>query len=447
MSGRIAWHGAAVAAALSAGAFAAGALLGHTEATALTQTIVGAAVGLTAAIVAFVAAWGLTRASGAVVATAQAIEGGDLKARVRDPSRLASPVVLHVNRLADRLEGLVAAAEAEAARVRAAFDAAGAGILAVRRDGTTALANATALQMLSTDEGTLTGRRFIEAVRDYELAALVDAALQGERRAQVIAFGPQRLPLRAEARPILGGGEWAALLVLTDLTEVQRTEQMRRDFISNVSHELRTPLAAVRALAETLEQDLDDPAAAEVVERILAQVERMAALVDELLDLSRIEAGAIKLAIEPVPVRAAAEEAMKTLESRAQAAAVRLELAVDDAAVVAADRQALVRMMTNLLDNAIKYSPRGGTVRLAAWPEGDAVALVVDDEGPGIAPEHLPRVFERFYKGDPSRASEGVGLGLAIVKHLARAHGGSVAAENRPEGGARFTVRLPAAKG
>lgn len=447
MSGRIAWHGAAVAAALSAGAFAAGALLGHTEATAWTQTIVGAAVGLTAAIVAFVAAWGLTRASGAVVATAQAIEGGDLKARVRDPSRLASPVVLHVNRLADRLEGLVAAAEAEAARVRAAFDAAGAGILAVRRDGTTALANATALQMLSTDEGTLTGRRFIEAVRDYELAALVDAALQGERRAQVIAFGPQRLPLRAEARPILGGGEWAALLVLTDLTEVQRTEQMRRDFISNVSHELRTPLAAVRALAETLEQDLDDPAAAEVVERILAQVERMAALVDELLDLSRIEAGAIKLAIEPVPVRAAAEEAMKTLESRAQAAAVRLELAVDDAAVVAADRQALVRMMTNLLDNAIKYSPRGGTVRLAAWPEGDAVALVVDDEGPGIAPEHLPRVFERFYKGDPSRASEGVGLGLAIVKHLARAHGGSVAAENRPEGGARFTVRLPAAKG
>ncbi len=445
MSGRIAWHAAGLAAATAAAAYAAGALVGHTEASGWTQAIVGGALALASAVAAFVASWGFARAAGAIVRTVSAIEAGDAGARVHDASRLASPLVLHVNRLADRVEEVMAAAEAEAARLRATFDAAGAGIVAVGREGTIELANAAALAMLGLTPGAFEGRRFIEAVRDYELAALAEAALRGEEAAKVVAFGPHRLPLRAEARPIPGGGRWAALLVLTDLTEVQRTEQMRRDFISNVSHELRTPLAAVRALAEMLEHETEDPGEKEVIARILAQVDRMTALVNELLDLSRIEAGAIQLTLAPVPVREAAAEAAAMLEPRAGAEGKALTIDVADDALAAADRQALVRMLANLLDNAVKYSPPGGTVRLSARREGDTVEIAVEDEGPGIAPEHLPRVFERFYKGDPARASEGVGLGLAIVKHLARAHGGSVHAENRAEGGARFVVRLPAA--
>lgn len=445
MSGSIAWWAAGLAAAIAASAYAAGALVGHTEASGWTQAIVGGALALAGAVAAFVASWGLARATGSVVRTVRAIEAGDAGARVHDASRLAGPLVLHVNRLADRLEEVMAAAEAEAARLRATFDAAGAGIVAIGREGTIALANAAAQAMLGLKPGAFEGRRFIEAVRDYELAALTEAALRGNEEARVVAFGPHRLPLRAEARPIPGGGEWAALLVLTDLTEVQRTEQMRRDFISNVSHELRTPLAAVRALAEMLEHEVEDPGVKEVVVRIVSQVDRMTALVNELLDLSRIEAGAIQLAIAPVAVREAAAEAAATLEPRAAREGKVLALEVTDEAVAVADRQALVRMLTNLLDNAVKYSPPGGTVRLSARRDNGTVEIAVEDEGPGIAPEHLPRVFERFYKGDPARASEGVGLGLAIVKHLARAHGGSVHAENRAEGGARFVVRLPAA--
>lgn len=445
MSGNLAWPAALQAAAVAALAFAAGALVGHTEASGWTQAVVGGAVALAGAVVAFVSWWGLARATSAVVRTIRSIDAGERGARVHDPSRLAGPLVLHVNRLATRLDEVMAAAEAEAARVRATFDATGAGIVAIGYEGTIELANAAASTMLELAPGTFKGRRFIEAVRDYELAALVEAALRGESSARVLAFGPQRLPLRAEARPIQGGGSWAALLVLTDLTEVQRTEQLRRDFISNVSHELRTPLAAMRALAETLEQDAMEPETREVIARILGQVDRMNALVNELLDLSRIEAGAIPLNVESVPVREATAEAVNVLEPRANAAGVHFTVDIAEDAVAAADRQALVRMLTNLLDNAVKYSPREGTVRVTGRRGGESVEISVEDEGPGIAPEHLPRVFERFYKGDPSRASEGVGLGLAIVKHLARAHGGSVKAENRPEGGARFTIVLAAA--
>jgi two-component system phosphate regulon sensor histidine kinase PhoR len=232
------------------------------------------------------------------------------------------------------------------------------------------------------------------------------------------------------------------LLILTDLTEVQRLDQVRRDFVANVSHELRTPLASIRAMVETLAEGVDAGEAPEFYERILRQVDRLTTLVNELLDLSRIESGAIQLQPEPVHIGQLLAEAAGLLQARAEANNVTVVVEGTDLEVEA-DRSGLMRVATNLLDNAVKWSPPGGRVWVEARDEGDLVAITVRDEGPGIPEQDQPRVFERFFKSDAARASAGVGLGLAIVKHLVRAHGGTASVASKPGEGAAFTVRLP----
>ncbi|MEX1102939.1 MAG: ATP-binding protein, partial [Dehalococcoidia bacterium] len=267
----------------------------------------------------------------------------------------------------------------------------------------------------------------------------------GDSDAMVITFGPRRAPLRAVAVPIAGGGDWAVLLVLNDLTEVQRVDQVRRDFLSNVSHELRTPLASIRAMVETLEDGgLDDRKdAEEFLTRIHQQVARLTALVNELLDLSRIESGAIDLRPEEIDAAALIAEAASLLGPRAESEGVSIVCAPDPGLLMEGDKASLLRVMSNLLDNAIKFSPRGGEIRAEARDEGDLIALSVTNEGEGIPEADLQRVFERFYKGDHSRSQGGVGLGLAIVKHVVRIHGGTAEAMSEPGQGATFTVRLP----
>jgi signal transduction histidine kinase len=233
--------------------------------------------------------------------------------------------------------------------------------------------------------------------------------------------------------------------LLVDLTEASRVDQVRRDFISNVSHELRTPLASIRALAETLESGDVEPGdeTREFVHRIVGQADRMTALVNEFLDLSRIESGALELHPEILGVESLLRESIGLLRQRAEAAGVGLAVSAEAGLQVEADRQAVLRVVNNLLDNAIKFSPHGATVSAEATDAGDLVAIAVRDHGPGIPPADLPRVFERFYKGDHSRANGGVGLGLAIVKHTVRLHGGTAEASSEPGEGATFTVRLP----
>ena len=307
-------------------------------------------------------------------------------------------------------------------------------------------ANPAALALLGMDEREVVGRTLIESVRDYELDALVREALAGAGTppATVVSFGRERTPLRALAVPVAEGGSWAALLVLVDLSPVQRVDHVRRDFISNVSHELRTPIASIGALVETLELgDLEPDEQAAFLRRIREQVERMALLTNELLDLSRIESGAIHLEPERVDLRSAVAEAQAGLAPRLEAHNVRIDGPEGEAPPVEADRTAAVRIVSNLLDNALKFSPEGSAITIAVRDEDPLVAVEVCDDGPGIAAQDLDRVFERFYKAEHSRADGGAGLGLAIVKHLVQAHGGTVAARNESGRGAAMTVRLP----
>jgi two-component system phosphate regulon sensor histidine kinase PhoR len=246
------------------------------------------------------------------------------------------------------------------------------------------------------------------------------------------------------ARPLPSGG---AVLVLHDLTQVRRLEVVRRDFVANVSHELKTPLTSISGYAETL---LGETADTETTHRflgtILSNARRMQRLVDDLLDLSRIESGRWLPTRTGVDVAGVAQESWAALAGRADAARVGLTLDIGPgAAVVDADLDGLRQVLTNLLDNSLRYTPEGGRITCVSRRVDGGVAVSIRDNGPGITREHLPRIFERFYRADPSRSREegGTGLGLAIVKHLVEAHGGRVSAESERGNGTTVTCWFP----
>jgi len=242
------------------------------------------------------------------------------------------------------------------------------------------------------------------------------------------------------ARPLENEG---AVLVLHDLTELRRLETVRRDFVANVSHELKTPLTSISGYAETLLTDTPDPVTGrEFLKIILSNAHRMQRLVDDLLDLSRIESGRWQPRVEKVDVGAAAREVWATLAERAAARGTRFELKVETgAAIVEADPDAVRQVLTNLIDNSLRYVGASGVVTFVSRGVDGGVELSVTDNGTGITSDHLPRIFERFYRADPSRSREegGTGLGLSIVKHVVEAHGGRVSAES--ELGVGTTIR------
>jgi two-component system, OmpR family, phosphate regulon sensor histidine kinase PhoR len=246
------------------------------------------------------------------------------------------------------------------------------------------------------------------------------------------------------ARPLPSGG---AVLVIHDLTEMRRLEAMRRDFVANVSHELKTPLTSISGYAETLLTDTPD---GETTRRFLTTIvgnaRRMQRLVDNLLDLARLEGGRWQPEREPIDIAEAAQDTWNALRNGSRAVAVEFEVEIaSDADTVIADGDAVRQVLTNLLDNSLRYTPPGGRIVCRSRLEGGGVAISVADNGTGIVPEHLPRIFERFYRSDPSRSRDegGTGLGLAIVKHLVEAHGGRVSAESGRGVGTTITCWFP----
>src|SRR5438105_347144 len=317
--------------------------------------------------------------------------------------------------------------------------------LAIDRGGFVVYVNNAARRTFPADsEGA--PRSFIELVRDHELNELMFAAVRrGESSVRVVPYGPAQRWLQATAVPIEGGGTWAALAVFHDLTEVRRLDSMRRDFISNVSHELRTPLAGIRAAAETLQEGaLDErPAAEEFVGHIVRETDRLTQMVEELLELSRIESGAAPLHLAPLDASELVVRVTARFAQQAERAGLHLTHDAPDGLRIIGDAERLDRALGNLIANAIKFTPEGGEIVVCAQRKDADFTLTVRDTGVGIEPGDQERVFERFYKTDRSRGGAGVGLGLAIVKHIARAHEGTVAVESRLGHGATFTIRLP----
>jgi two-component system phosphate regulon sensor histidine kinase PhoR len=354
-----------------------------------------------------------------------------------------------LDQLADNLNRTVEKLGSERDRLAGILETMAEGVLLTDRTGRIVLANAS-LRMMVASSGQLVGKEPIEAIRNNELAEMIERVQRTESPAtgevELIGILPRRVLVRAA--PLTVNGDEGVVVVLSDVTELRRLETLRRDFVANVSHELRTPIAAIRAAAETLEGGaIDDPHAAnDFIGMIARHADRLHQLVEDLLELSRIEAQKLDLQATPVDAR----ELIDHMIGLYALSAGRREVALIAGGcppdlMLSTDRRALEQILSNLIDNAIKYAARGAKVTLSAAEKEGEVRIAVADTGPGIAAKHLPRLFERFYRVDRGRSRDvgGTGLGLSIVKHLTEALGGHVTVESFPGVGSTFTIHFP----
>ncbi len=350
------------------------------------------------------------------------------------------------NDMANELRQKIDAIEQQRSETSAILAGMADGVVIVDRDGRVVALNRAAERMLEIDEAAARGRSVAEVIRQHELIEhLARGGVPGEPL--VVALGREHRQVQVVVTPVRVKGTLRQVVLLQDVTELRRAELIRRDFVANVSHEIRTPLASLRALVETLEDGAlaDPPAAREFLARMHVEVDGLSQMVEELLELARIESGRVRFDFAKTDVGSVVEAAAERL--RPQAERQGLVLTIDRPAepveaVIDADR--VRQVVINLVHNAVKFTPPGGSITVAVERNADEVTITVVDTGVGVAREDLPRLFERFYKTDRSRASPGTGLGLAIVKHLVQAHGGRVWAESAGEGrGATFTVALP----
>ncbi|QIA27500.1 cell wall metabolism sensor histidine kinase WalK [Thermaerobacter sp. PB12/4term] len=432
----------------------------------------------------------VTRPVRELVAGARQLAAGEFERRVHvdGPDELVT-LARAFNEMAARLQVTLRELRTEQARLATVVGAMTSGVLFIDGDGRLRLANPAARRLLDIPEQAL-GRDYISVTRHYGLARVIEEGLVGGQvvehdvtippdpgaaprhvRVTVVPLGtdaggatvPGGVDVPGEAgSKFAGRGAMAAggkggglVVVLHDISEIRRLEQIRRDFVANVSHELRTPVAAIQGFAETLLEGVirEDPATAERFAQVIhREAERMARLVQDLLDLARLESPEPGLQRERFDLRDSAAQAAERFRPRLEATGLRLEVQLSPEPVpVWADRHRLDQVWTNLLENARQYTPAGGTVTVAVGREGQghqAMAVgEVRDTGRGIPPDVLPRIFERFYRVDPgrSRAAGGTGLGLAIVKHIIEAHGGAVGAESQLGAGTVIRFRIPLA--
>jgi len=297
--------------------------------------------------------------------------------------------------------------------------------------------------------GEAVGRSLIEFTRSAELDqlaadALAYAGVAGGPRDELDRVIPiANRPFRVRAAAFDGG----AVLALSDVSELQRLGRARRDFVANISHELRTPLTSIRLLLEDLLAGAprDPGESVPLLRKIQVEVEALQQMAQELLDLSQIESGRMPLRLVPASIEQLAAETIERFAAQAERKRQTIEVDVAASLSVLADVELVGRALGNLLHNAIKFTPDEGRVRLRAYPQAGDAVIEVSDTGPGVPPEDLPRVFERFFRGDRARAGGGTGLGLAIAKHVVEAHGGRIWAENAPGQGAIFRFTLPVA--
>ena len=417
-----------------------------------THVIVLVAVAVGACLALGAAYLGVRFVKRALAGLSHAIETGGMDVAGRR-ELLVSELAGTYQRLANDLVRVDSSLAEEHTRFEAVLTSIDVGVAAVDGAGRFTVVNPSFLEIFDLPE-TPVGRLFADIIAVPALDDALGSARQG-RTAQAEVKLPDAPGATSRARTIVAramplGTAGGAAVTVRDVTSIRLLERVRRDFVANISHELRTPVSVVRASAETLlDGALEDPVHGRgFVEQIERHATRMGNIIEGLLDLARLEAGQQSLAKEPVNLRASALRAVDLAQAQAKARNIVVQVAIPEAATAFADTKGIDQILSNLLENAVKYSGENGSVVLDAESRGGWVRVLVSDDGPGISPDHRERVFERFYRIDKGRSRDtgGSGLGLAIVKHLALAMGGTVGIEPRDPRGSVFWVRLPAGR-
>lgn len=403
----------------------------------------------------------ITKPLSEIASAAQALSTGNSTMRIKTTAQdevglLASAL----NQMADQLHTKIEELSEDRAQLLAVLTSMVEGVMVLDIRGHVLQINPALERMFGISRVEARGRPCAELFRHQQLNNLVSTILQARTpHEDEIVLPLSRRHLHIEASPAGGerDNEACIVLVFHDVTDLRRLEKIRKDFVANVSHELRTPLTSIKGYVEALlDGGKDDPSVAgRFLDIILKQSDRLNLIIEDLLELSKIESGQISLREEPIEVRALVDRTLSTIKPIADRKGHRLVTALDPSLpLIAGDDDRLVQVLTNLLDNAIKYTPGGGTITIrgtpspsphTAEPSLNTIDLIVADTGIGIPEKDRPRIFERFYRVDKARSRDlgGTGLGLAIVKHLVEGHGGQVWVEANYPQGSRFVVRLP----
>jgi len=417
-------------------------------------SLLGLVIVLLAALTSWWVARSLSRPLRNLTAAAQAMAGGQpgplpVHSGIREIDELSGAQQRLGAELAER-NALIGRHEGIQSAILASMNE---GILAFDADEKAVSCNTAAERILNINAARLRGRSLPEVVRNTRLQDLVRDTLESQEPGQAVVTiadvsGERTALAMVRILNDIDGSYRGVLVVLNDITKQSRLERMRRDFVANVSHELKTPITSIVGSIETLlDGAADDPADRDKFLQIIRkQSVRLNNLVEDLLSLSNIERLAEKGEVEVAPARLKQilQSAVSACETVATARRTKVEVSCPEDLTAPVNARLLEQAVINLIDNAIKYGEPGNTVEVSA-EAGDEIALRVRDQGPGIAPEHLPRVFERFYRAENSRSREfgGTGLGLAIVKHVALAHGGKVSVDSKRGHGSTFTIVIP----
>ncbi len=415
---------------------------------------------ITAVCVAWGASWLASRRIGrelkAVEQGAEQFARGILSRKIPVPaSREIGALAETMNRMAGELDHRIQVLVQQQQQHEAILFSMVESVLAVDTEERLISLNQAGARLLRVRVQDIQGRRLQEVVRNPALERLVAHVLATQQSVSeeiVIRLnGGEERVLDAQGTVLLDAGQQAigALVVLHDITRVRRLEIIRRDFVANVSHELKTPVTSIKGFVETLlDGALKSPGDAERFLKIVAaQADRLTAIIEDLLMLSRIEQGTEKaeIALEPVPIRKVVQAAVDICQLKAAEKDIRVEIRCSEDLAAESNAALLEQALVNLIDNAIKYSPNGASIFVEAEGAPDEILIRVKDHGSGISHEHLSRIFERFYRVDKARSRKlgGTGLGLAIVKHIAQAHGGRATVQSRLGEGSTFCLHLP----
>jgi two-component system sensor histidine kinase VicK len=405
----------------------------------LLATVLALAISL---VLGYLASYFIARRLKRIERSAELIAGGDLSAKVPETvedeiGQLADTF----NVMADRLRSAFAQVEYERDRVEVLLNDLSEGVIGLSAEGAVTIANPAAAILL--DRDALVGET-VDGALPPDVAQLWRAS-QEDADFDMVVFSHGDSTLEATTYPVGGGADFTSIVVLRDVTAQARLERARRDLIANASHEFKTPLFSLAGSLELIDEGgLSPEEQREFLQVMRQQVDRLRNMAVSMLDLSRVEAGSFELDVEDVDLALVGQSVLDEFQAQAQSKDVALSFEGEEGETAWCDEQRLVQVLRALIDNAVKYSPEGSSVRLTtAVDAGDAVVVVADD-GPGISRSELPHVFERFHRGREERGkTTGAGLGLSIARELTEMMGGRITADSPTEGGARFTVTLP----